>query len=116
MWGAARASVRRDVTPNLFVAANTVNDTASVSAAVPLYWLENNRRSQPKLAGVGSFGIQRTQLIEPETSELTSDFIVGRIDAGINRLKSRARGGRNASGLPRLEAGAAVNAGVLCRA
>lgn len=83
VWGVATASVRRDVTPNLFVAANTVNDTASLSAAVPLYWLEGNRRRQPKLAGVGSFGIQRTQLIEPETSDLTSSFIVGRIDAGI---------------------------------
>ena len=82
-WGAARAIVRRDVTPNLFVAANTVNDTASLSVAMPLYWLETNRRRQPKLAGVGSFGIQRTQLIAPETSELTSSFIVGRIDAGI---------------------------------
>jgi hypothetical protein len=83
VWGVTTAAVRRDVTPNLFVAANTVNDTASLAVAVPLYWLENNRRAQPKLAGVGSFGIQRTQLIEPETSDLTSSFIVARADAGI---------------------------------
>lgn len=83
VWGVSTASVRRDVTPNLFVAANTVNDTASLSVAVPLYWLENNRRAQPKLAGVGSFGIQRTQLIEPVTSDLQSSFIVSRVDAGI---------------------------------
>ncbi len=83
VWGVSTAAVRRDVTPNLFVAANTVNDSASLSIAVPLYWLEGNRRAQPKLAGVGSFGIQRTQLIEPETADLTSSFIVGRVDAGI---------------------------------
>lgn len=83
VWGVATAAVRRDVTPNLFVAANTVNDTASLAVAVPLYWLEGNRRAQPKLAGVGSFGIQRTQLIEPETSDLTSSFKVARVDAGI---------------------------------
>ena len=83
VWGIATAFVRRDVTPNLFVAANTVNDTAAIVGAMPLYWLENNRRAQPRLAAVGSFGIQRTQLIEESTSDLQSSFWVGRIDAGV---------------------------------
>ena len=83
VWGIATLSVRRDVTPNLFIAANTVNDTASIAAAVPLYWFEDSRRAQPKLAGVGSFGLQRTQLIEEQTSNLQSSFIVGRVDAGL---------------------------------
>ena len=83
VWGVATVAARRDVTPNLFVAANTVNDTASLAVAVPLYWLEGNRRAQPTLAGVGSFGIQRTQLIEPDTSVLQSSFVVGRVDAGL---------------------------------
>ncbi len=84
VWGLATLAVRRDVTPNLFVAANTVNDSATLAAAVPLYWLENgNRRRSPKLAGVGSFGIQRTQVVSSETAELTGSFIVGRIDAGV---------------------------------
>lgn len=85
VWGIATAFVRRDVTPNLFVAANTVNDTAAVVAAMPLYLkaVDNNRRAQPKLAGVGSFGIQRTQLIQESTADLQSSFWIGRIDAGI---------------------------------
>ncbi|MBA3461345.1 MAG: hypothetical protein H0T46_15385 [Deltaproteobacteria bacterium] len=85
VWGIATAFIRRDVTPNLFVGANTVNDTAAVVAAMPLYLkaVDNNRRAQPKLAGVGSFGLQRTQLIEESTSDLQSSFWIARIDAGI---------------------------------
>ncbi len=83
VWGIATLSVRRDVTPNLFVAANTVNDTASLAAAIPLYWIEDTRRRQPKLAGVASLGISRTQLISQGSSELQSSFVVGRTDVGI---------------------------------
>lgn len=83
IWGIATLSARRDVSPNLFVAANTVNDTASIAAAVPLSWFEASRRRQPTLAGVGSFGISRTRLIEEETSALQSAFVVGRVDAGL---------------------------------
>ena len=87
VWGLAAFAVRRDVTPNLFVAANTVNDSATLAAAVPLYWLDNgNRRRQPKLAGVGSFGVQRTQVVSSETAQLTGSFILGRIDAGVQYM------------------------------
>lgn len=83
VWGIATVSVGRDVTPNLFVAANTVNDTASLAAAIPLYWLEDNRRRQPRLAGVASLGVSRTQLVEEGTSNLQSSFIVARTDVGL---------------------------------
>ena len=53
VWGLSTLSVRHDVAPNLFVAANTVNDTAAIAAAVPLYWFDDTRRRQPRLAGVG---------------------------------------------------------------
>lgn len=83
VWGIATLQVGRDVTPNLFVAANTVNDTASLAAAIPLYWLEDNRRRQPRLAGVASLGLSRTQLIQQGTSTLQSEFIVARTDVGL---------------------------------
>ncbi|MBA3398280.1 MAG: hypothetical protein H0T89_36980 [Deltaproteobacteria bacterium] len=83
VWGRATATVRRDVTPNLFLAQNTVNDTASVAVAMPLPWLDDSRRRSPKLVGVGSFGIQRTQLVESETSETASSIGAARIDAAV---------------------------------
>jgi hypothetical protein len=86
VWGIATLSLRRDVTPNLFVAANTVNETASLAAAIPLYWLEGtNRRRQPRLAGVASLGVSRTRLIllGEDDMESESSFVVGRADVGL---------------------------------
>ncbi|MEO7094040.1 MAG: hypothetical protein ABI175_12375 [Polyangiales bacterium] len=83
VWGIATLALRRDVTPNLFVASNTVNDIATLAAAIPLYWLEDNHRRQPRLAGVASLGVSRTQLIEEGTSNLQSSFIVARTDVGL---------------------------------
>jgi hypothetical protein len=77
VWGIATLSLRRDVTPNLFV------DVAQLAAAIPLYWLEDTRRRQPRLAGVASLGVSRTQLIAQGTSELQSSFIVARTDVGL---------------------------------
>lgn len=83
VWGVAQMSIRRDVQPNLFVGQNTVNDSAVISAAMPLPWKEENRRRAPKLVGIGSIGVSRTQLVDPKTSDLASSIGVGRIDVGI---------------------------------
>jgi hypothetical protein len=83
VWGIATLSVRREVAPNLFVAANTVNDVAQLAAAIPLYWLESTTRRQPRLAGSASLGISRTQLIAEGSSALQSSFVVARTDVGL---------------------------------
>ncbi len=83
VWGIATASVRRDVTPNLFVAANTVNNTAAVAAAMPLYWIDNTHRRQPRLAGVASLGLSQTKIINEGSSDAESSFLIGRADVGI---------------------------------
>lgn len=84
VWGRGSLSVRRDVTPNLEIAQQTVNSAVTASAAIPLPWLfEDSRRRRPKLVGLGSFGIQRTELIDSVTAETASDFIAARIDAAV---------------------------------
>jgi len=83
VWGRAQLSVRRDISPNLFVAQNTVNDTGVVSVAMPLPWLDDSRRRAPNLVGLGSFGINRTQLINANTAKVESAFVVGRLDVGV---------------------------------
>lgn len=80
VWGRGTMMVRRDVTPSMFLAQNTVNDSATVAAAVPLTWFGDTSRRAPKLVGVGSLGIQRTQLIDSVTSDLQSSIGAGRID------------------------------------
>ncbi|MEJ7598661.1 MAG: hypothetical protein WKG01_12195 [Kofleriaceae bacterium] len=83
VWGRAGLQARRDVTPNLLVAQNTVNDSVTASVVMPLPWLDDSRRRAPKLIGLGSVGIQRTQLIDSETGDLTSNFTSARLDLGV---------------------------------
>jgi len=79
VWGRATMMIRRDVTPSMFLAQNTVNDSATLSAALPLPWLAGSRRA-PRLVGVGSVGIQRTQLINSVTSDTESSIGAARLD------------------------------------
>ena len=81
VWGRAQLLVRRDVAPNLFVAQNTVNDSGTVSLAMPLPLLHESRRN-PRLVGLGSIGVSRTQLIGAN-GELSSSFKIGRLDLGV---------------------------------
>ena len=81
IWGRAALQVRRDITPNLLLAQNTVNDTAAVTLAMPLPWLEDGRR-RPRLIALGSFGCSRTQLIDSD-STVAGSFVVARLDLGV---------------------------------
>ncbi|MBA2542667.1 MAG: hypothetical protein H0V17_23690 [Deltaproteobacteria bacterium] len=83
VWGRGLVQARREVAPNLLVAQNTVNDTATVQVALPLPWLDDSRRRQPKLVGLGSIGLARTQLINSENSQTESEFLVGSVDVGV---------------------------------
>lgn len=83
VWGVAVLGLRRDVTPNLLVAQNTVSDVATISGAVPLAWRGDTRRRAPKLVALGSVQAMRTQLIDPVTSEVDNSFGIARLDAGL---------------------------------
>lgn len=87
VWGRAQASVRRDVTPNLLVAQNTVNDSAVVQLAMPLPWLDESRMRRPKVIALGSFGLSRTRLLNADTSDdlalPESSFTAARLDVGL---------------------------------
>lgn len=82
-WGRAQMSLRRDITPNLFLAQQTANDSATVSVAMPLPWIDDSHLSAPKWNGVGSVGVQRTQIIDSESSKTTSSVGAGRVDLAV---------------------------------
>lgn len=82
-WGTAQMSLRRDVQPNLLLAQNTVGDSAQIAAALPLPWFEDNRRRQPRLIGMGSVSVVRTQLVDPFTADLQSSIGTARVDLGF---------------------------------
>lgn len=82
-WGHATMGIRRDVTPNMFIAQNTVTDEASVSAVLPLPWTDNQRLRQPKLLGLGTVGVTRTHLIDSVSADPISTIGAGRVDLGV---------------------------------
>lgn len=84
VWGRAQVSARRAVTPNLFIAQNTINDSLNATFAMPLTFLDRDaRRRAPRVVGIGSVGVNRTQLINPADAELTGRFLVGRVDGTV---------------------------------
>jgi len=83
VWGRGTLAARRDVTPNLEIAQNTVNDSLSLAAAFPLPWLDDTRRRAPKLIGLASLGVQHTRLIDSVSSDTTSSIYAARVDVAV---------------------------------
>jgi hypothetical protein len=84
VWGRAQVTARRAVTPNLFIAQNTLSDSLTATFAVPLTWFDrDSRKRAPRVVGIGTLGVDRTQLINSSTSDLNGRFIVARLDAAV---------------------------------
>jgi len=83
VWGHATIDVHRSVAPNQFVAQNTVNDGVLTQVGLPLPWLDDNPHAHdPKLVGLASLGLERTQLVDPSTGSTVGSFQLARIDVG----------------------------------
>jgi len=93
VWGHASASVGRGISPNLFIAQNTLTDSAILQAAIPLYWLDPRPSAHdPKLALLGSVGLVRTQIIDADDASKTlGEFVVGLVDVGLTWAQSPGR-------------------------
>jgi hypothetical protein len=84
VWGRAQFAARRAVTPNLFIAQNTVSDSATLTFAMPLKFLDKDaQKRNPKVVGIGSAGVERQQLIDPFVGELRGQFRVARVDFAV---------------------------------
>ena len=84
VWGRAQIAARRQVTPNLFIAQNTLSDSLKLTLALPLpFFDQNTNRHDPRVVGLGSAGVERSQLIDPSTGMLQGEFKVVRVDFGV---------------------------------
>ncbi|MDB4953552.1 MAG: putative exported protein [Myxococcales bacterium] len=84
VWGRATLDVRRAVTPNQFIAQNTLSEGVTAQVAMPLPWLDDNPHMRaPKLVGLGSVGYEHSELIDSENSSVAGAFDIGRLDAGV---------------------------------
>jgi hypothetical protein len=88
-WGSATVQARRSVVPNLFIAQNTITDSATASLTLPLPWLAVDP-AQPRLSVRGTGGYQRTQIIDLDTGDNGDgyDVIVG--DLAVEYAMSNA--------------------------
>jgi hypothetical protein len=82
-WGSAGLSVRRSVTPNLYIAANTISDTVVVNASLPLPWLPRDVDRQPRFVLAASAGYAFTSVIDPESGDHLSGFQAGLADVSL---------------------------------
>jgi hypothetical protein len=82
-WGSAGLAIRRAVAPNLYLAQNTITDSAVANAWLPLPWLTDDPH-RPKLSVQGTFGASRTRLIDTSTGDIESGFDVYAGDVAVN--------------------------------
>jgi hypothetical protein len=82
-WGRATGSIFRNIAPNLFIAQNTVNEGINGHVALPLPWLDDSRRREPKLVALGTLGVERSQLLDAVTNDTQGTFDVYHLDVGV---------------------------------
>lgn len=82
-WGSSGLAVRRSVAPNLYLAENTITDSAIANAWLPLPWLASDPH-RPKLSVQGTIGASRTRLINTRTGDIESGFDVYAGDVALN--------------------------------
>lgn len=73
-WGNAGLQLRRTMTPNLYIAENTINDLASINATLPLPWLRGDAPA-PRLTLAGAAGVARSRVIEGDTTTSSIDIV-----------------------------------------
>ncbi len=86
IWGRLNLSASRSVAPNLLIAQNTETTDALVQAALPLPFLDDSRRREPKLVAQGTIGYEHTQLIETDlgpTDIQAATFDTFHADVGV---------------------------------
>jgi len=81
IWGRVTLSGARTLAPNLFVAQNTETTGGLLQLALPLPWLDDSRRREPKLVALGTAGFEHTVLIETDLKNMT--FNVAHLDVGL---------------------------------
>jgi hypothetical protein len=72
-WGTATIGARRDVTPNLLIAQNTLAESASANCWLPLPWLRDDPQN-PQLTFQATLGVARTQIIDNSTGKTVEGF------------------------------------------
>jgi len=83
-WGLATLNVHRAVAPDLFIAENTLSEGVTATVAMPLPWLDEVPHARnPKLVGLGTIGVERSELIDSEKGGTLGTFNLAHVDVGV---------------------------------
>lgn len=82
-WGTANASIRRDVAPSLLLAQNTITDSVTVHAWLPLTWWVKDP-THPDWSIQGTIGYAKVRLLDSVMGEAVSGYgdVLGDIALG----------------------------------
>jgi hypothetical protein len=84
VWGGATLTAGRAVSPNLFIAQNTVNEQVLARLALPLHALDSSPRARdPQWTLLGSLGVSRSQLIDSTNAQIQGSFDIARADLAL---------------------------------
>ena len=85
VWGYAALAVAHAVAPNLLIAQNTISDTATLSAAVPIAWIERHGRT-PRYTLAASAGIFRSKIVDDTNADANATYSGEHLDIGVAYL------------------------------
>ncbi|MBK9035809.1 MAG: hypothetical protein IPL61_31935 [Myxococcales bacterium] len=80
VWGSAGLALRRSMAPNLYIAENTISDSAIANASLPLPWLTDDP-NLPRLVASGALGASRNQIVRGD--QVTSSVNVVNADVAL---------------------------------
>lgn len=83
IWGRVTFSASRNLTPNLYIAQNTEVTDGLVQLVLPLPWLDDSRRREPKLIAQGTVGYTHTTLINTDASVMVDDVSFDNVHADV---------------------------------
>ncbi|CAN5541488.1 hypothetical protein BH11MYX1_BH11MYX1_30190 [soil metagenome] len=82
--GGATLTAGRAVSPNLFIAQNTVNEEVLARLALPLHAIDSSPRARdPQWTLLGSIGYDRSQLIDSTNAQVQGSFDIARADVAL---------------------------------
>ena len=78
IWGKLTLSGNRTLAPNLLIAQNTETTSGLLQLALPLPFLDDSRRREPKLVALGTLGYEHTRLIQTDLG--ATDMVAAAFD------------------------------------
>jgi hypothetical protein len=83
-WALSTLSVQRAVSPNLTIAENTLNESVTGTVSMPITWFDEVPHARlPRFVGLGTIGVEQSELIDSDNGGTLGKFDVMHVDLGV---------------------------------